>query len=70
VKSKQFSSVESWDKVAGEAHWVSGQSQKINPGSEKAIARRRNSKRYHARSKKVIRPRIRKHQTPKEGDGR
>ena len=60
TKSKQFKSVESWDKVAGSAHWVGGQSQKITPGSEKAIGRRRNSAKWHARTKKVIRPRIQK----------
>ena len=57
----KFSSVESWDrKSAGK--WQAGQSSTLSPGSEQAIARRRNTTKYVARTKKVIRPRIRKQQ--------
>lgn len=56
-----FSSVESWDrKSAGK--WQAGQSSSLNPGSEQATARRRNTTKYVARTKKVIRPRVRKQQ--------
>jgi hypothetical protein len=37
----------------------------INPGDPAAISRLRHSKRYVARTKKVIRPRIVKHPKPK-----
>lgn len=59
-KSRQFSSVKSWDKLASHAPWVSGQSMEINPGSPEAVSRLRHSKKYRARGKKVSRPRIRK----------
>ena len=69
AESRQFSQVEyrsvgsSWGKVAGSAPWVSGQASGLNPGSQAAFGRRKNSKRYKARTKKVIRPRIRKHRS-------
>ena len=50
-----------WTKVAGNAPWVGGQSSGLNPGSTQAIGRRRNSPKFKARGKKVIRPRITKH---------
>lgn len=59
--SRQFSSVESWDKVVRDAPWVGGQSSGLNPGSAKAIGRRKNSPKFKARGKKVVRPRIQKH---------
>jgi len=63
VKRRSFSSVESWDrKSAGK--WQAGQSSTLNPGSEQATARRRNTTKYVSRTKKVIRPRVRKQQRP------
>jgi hypothetical protein len=60
--SKNFTSVESWDrKSAGK--WQTKQSTSLNPGSEQATARRRNTAKYVARTKRVIRPRVRKQQT-------
>ena len=62
VKRRSFSSVETWDrKSAGK--WQAGQSSTLNPGSEQATARRRNTTKYVARTKRVIRPRVRKQQT-------
>lgn len=59
--AKKYVSVGStWNKVAGDAPWVGEQSSKLNPGSKAAIGRRKNSKRFKARGKKVIRPRINK----------
>jgi hypothetical protein len=70
-KSRQFKSVESWEKVVRDAPWVGGQASHLNPGSSAAVSRRRNSGRYRARGKKVIRPRIRKHRSPdKDSKGR
>lgn len=61
-RRSSFKSVESWDrKSAGK--WATKQSTSLNPGSEQAVARRRNTKKYVARTKKVIRPRVRKQQT-------
>lgn len=61
AKEKKHMSVGStWNKVAGAAPWVGNQSSKLNPGSKAAIGRRRNSPKYKARGKKVIRPRITK----------
>jgi len=62
VKSRQFKSVESWDRVSGSGQ-VGGQSQTINPGTEGAVGRRRNSSKYRAKTKKVIRPRVQKRNT-------
>ena len=59
-KSRQFTSVESWDKLTRHAPWVSGQSMGINPGDPKAVSRLRHSKKYRARGKHVIRPRVNK----------
>jgi hypothetical protein len=61
-KTKTFSSVESWERKSS-GSWTSGQSNKLNPGSEQAVARRRNTPKYVSRTKKVIRPRVRKQQT-------
>lgn len=62
VKRRSFRSVETWDrKSAGK--WQAGQSSTLNPGSEQATARRRNTSKYVARTKRVIRPRVRKQQT-------
>jgi len=55
-----FKSVESWSKVVRNAPWVSQQSSSLNPGSSAAISRRRNTPKYVARTKKVIRPRVKK----------
>ena len=60
-EKKEFHSTDNWERVVGAAHWVGGQAQTLNPGSSIAVGRRRNSPKYHARSKKVIRPRIQKH---------
>lgn len=49
-----------WDKVVRDAPWVSRQSMNLHPGDPSAISRYRNSKRFTARTKKVIRPRITK----------
>jgi hypothetical protein len=61
-RTKSFASVESWERKSA-GSWTSGQSNKLNPGSEQATARRRNTPKYVARTKKVIRPRVRKQQT-------
>ena len=66
VSIKYRSVGSSWGKVAGAAPWVGGQSSGLNPGSSSAITRRRNSAKYKARGKKVIRPRITKR--PKKSD--
>jgi hypothetical protein len=55
-----FSSVESWDKVVRNAPWVSQQASSLNPGSSAAVSRRRNTPKYVARTKRVIRPRVKK----------
>ena len=61
-KTKTFTSVETWERKSA-GSWTSGQSNKLNPGSEQATARRRNTTKYVARTKRVIRPRVRKQQT-------
>ena len=48
-----------WDKRSS-GKWTSGQAYTLAPGSEQGIARRRNTKKYVARTKRVIRPRVRK----------
>jgi hypothetical protein len=58
---RQMSSVDSWEKVVRDAPWVGGQSSGLNPGSTGAIGRRKNSAKFKARGKKVVRPRIQKH---------
>lgn len=55
-----FKSVESWSKVVRNAPWVGGQSSGLNPGSTAAISRRRSTPKYTARTKRVIRPRVKK----------
>lgn len=62
VKGKQFTSVDSWDKVAS-GTWTGGQSSALEPGSRKASTKRRQ-KTSHARGKKVIRPRVPKQHNP------
>lgn len=61
--SRQFDSVKSWDRKSA-GGWVAGQSMTINPGDPKAISRLRHSKKFKARGKKVIRPRVRKQRHP------
>lgn len=61
-KTAQFSTL-TWDKHAGSTPWSSGQSMGIHPGSPAAISKYRHSKKFVARSKKVIRPRINKVRT-------
>ncbi len=63
IKRRSFKSVESWDRRSS-GKWQAGQSSTLNPGSTTATARRRNSPKYVARTKKVIRPRVRKQQRP------
>jgi hypothetical protein len=63
-KGKQFKSVESWEKMARHAKWVGGQASKLNPGSSAAESKRRQGKKFKARGKKVIRPRIPKYHNP------
>jgi len=58
---KEMHSSDSWEKVVRDAPWVGGQSSGLNPGSTGAISRRKNSPKFKARGKKVIRPRIQKH---------
>jgi hypothetical protein len=58
---KEFHSSDNWKKVVRDAPWVGGQSSDLNPGSTGAIGRRKNSSKFKARGKKVIRPRIQKH---------
>lgn len=48
-----------WEKRSS-GKWTSGQAYTLAPGSEQGVARRRNTKKYVARTKHVIRPRIRK----------
>ena len=63
VKRRTFSSVASWDrKSAGK--WQTKQSNTLNPGSTQATSRRRNTPKSVARTKRVIRPRVRKQQRP------
>ena len=49
-----------WEKKSS-GGWVSGQSMTINPGDPRAVSRLRHSKKFKARGKKVIRPRVHKH---------
>jgi len=49
----------SWEKRSA-GKWVSGQAYGLTPGDESSAARRRNTKKYVARTKHVIRPRVRK----------
>jgi hypothetical protein len=49
----------SWEKRSS-GKWTSGQAYTLAPGSEQGVARRRNTKKYVARTKHVIRPRITK----------
>ena len=60
--SKQFTSVDSWEKRSS-GHWTAGQSSALNPGARQASTRRRQ-KTSHARGKRVIRPRVRKQHNP------
>ncbi len=53
-----------WSKQARRAPWVAGQSMNIHPGNPEAISRYRHSKKFVARTKKVIRPRVRKYRKP------
>jgi hypothetical protein len=59
--TKEMHSGDNWGKVVRDAPWVAGQSSGLNPGSTGAIGRRKNSTKFKARGKKVIRPRIQKH---------
>jgi hypothetical protein len=59
TKVNSFSTLK-WDRVVRDAPWVSRQSMNLNPGSPAAISKYRNSKKFVARTKKVIRPRITK----------
>lgn len=62
VEIKHMSVGSTWNKVAGAAPWVGGQSASLSPGSPAAASRRRyRLTKYKARGKKVIRPRIVKH---------
>ena len=58
---KEMHSGDKWEKVVRDAPWVGGQASGLNPGSTGAIGRRKNSPKFKARGKKVIRPRIQKH---------
>lgn len=49
-----------WDKVVRDAPWVSRQSMNLHPGDPSAVSKYRHSKKFVARNKKVIRPRISK----------
>ncbi len=55
-----------WDRRSA-GKWASGQSYSLSPGSEAGVARRRNTKKYVARTKKVIRPRILKRPRSRPG---
>lgn len=59
TKIGSFSTM-TWDKVVRDAPWVSRQSMNLHPGDPSAISRYRSSKKFTARTKKVIRPRITK----------
>lgn len=63
----QFSTLK-WDRLVRHAPWVAGQSNQLTPGSQKAVSRLRHSPKYKARTKKVIRPRVRKVNQPEQGD--
>jgi len=62
MKSKQFTSVASWEKKSS-GNWVSGVASGLNPGAKSASTKRRQ-KTSHARTKKVTRPRVTKHHNP------
>lgn len=62
MKGKQFTSVASWERKST-GTWTGGVSSSLEPGSRMASTKRRQ-KTSHARSKKVIRPRVRKHYNP------
>ena len=63
---RQVKSAETWSKRSS-GKWTAGQSYTLNPGSEQGIARRRNTPKYVARTKKVIRPRILKRPKSRPG---
>ncbi len=56
---KHMSVGSSWEKRPS-GRWTSQQASTLNPGTPEAIQRRKNSPKFKARTKKVIRPRIRK----------
>ena len=62
MKSKQFTSVDSWERKST-GTWTGGVSSSLEPGSKMASTKRRQ-KTSHARGKKVIRPRVRKYHNP------
>jgi len=59
VAIKHMSVGSSWEKKPS-GRWTSQQASSLNPGTPEAQQRRRNSPKFKARTKKVIRPRIRK----------
>lgn len=63
---RKVRSAETWSKRAA-GKWVAGQSYGLSPGSEAGVARRRNTPKYVARTKKVIRPRILKRPKSRPG---
>jgi len=62
MKSKQFKSVETWERKST-GTWTGGVSSSLEPGSKMASTKRRQ-KTSHARGKHVIRPRVRKYHNP------
>ena len=62
MKSKQFTSVDSWERRST-GTWTGGVSSSLEPGSKMASTKRRQ-KTSHARGKHVIRPRVRKYHNP------
>jgi len=59
TKINSFSTL-TWHRVVRDAPWVSRQSMNLHPGDPSAVSRYRHSKKFKARTKKVIRPRITK----------
>ena len=64
--AKKINSVASWERKSA-GGWVAGQASTLNPGSAEAEARRRQGKKFKARKKHVIRPRIQKQRHPDTG---
>ena len=62
MKGRQFTSVDSWERKST-GKWTGGVSSTLEPGSKMASTRRRQ-KTSHARSRKVIRPRVPKRHNP------
>lgn len=63
---KRVHSADNWERKSS-GSWTAGQATGLNPGDPRAVSRLRHSKKYKARKKHVIRPRIVKQHKPDTG---